>query len=465
MKLPVIFTERMQRILGTEYAAFEKSYEQPRKYGLRVNTLKISPREFERIAPFHLTEIPWIPGGYFYEEQDAPARHPFYYAGLYYLQEPSAMTPASVLDVKPGDRVLDLCAAPGGKATALGAKLQGQGILVANDISASRCKALLKNLEVFGVPNALVANGIPARLQERFLEYFDRILLDAPCSGEGMFRKDADTIRAWYPDKPAECAALQRELILRAADMLRPGGRMLYSTCTFAPEENEEVIRFLLEQRPEMALLKIPRGPGRENFGPGLEGMEDCVRLWPHRLEGEGHFLALLEKQGQNAGLQEKGFPAQTGGKAPNREEKALLDDFFDALLTEAGKEKTQAGRLDVHAGQVYWEPEQMPAVPGIPFLRRGLYLGELKKGRFEPGQSLAMALQADACAARCDLPAEDERIFRYLRGETIEVGEKEASLSSGWLLVCAGGYPLGWGKLVKGKLKNKYHPGWRMRH
>ena len=288
----------MQRILGTEYAAFEKSYEQPRKYGLRVNTLKISPREFERIAPFHLTEIPWIPGGYFYEEQDAPARHPFYYAGLYYLQEPSAMTPASVTVERCVDRVLDLCAAPGGKATALGAKLQGQGILVANDISASRCKALLKNLEVFGVPNALVANGIPARLQERFPEYFDRILLDAPCSGEGMFRKDADTIRAWYPDKPAECAALQRELILRAADMLRPGGRMLYSTCTFAPEENEEVIRFLLEQRPEMALLKIPRGPGRENFGPGLEGMEGLRAALAPQAGGRGAFSGSAGKAG-----------------------------------------------------------------------------------------------------------------------------------------------------------------------
>lgn len=189
MKLPVEFTDRMRRILGEEYGAFEKSYEEVRKYGLRVNTKKISPEEFERISPFHLTKIPWISGGYYYLEEDAPARHPYYYAGLYYLQEPSAMTPASVLEVTPGERVLDLCAAPGGKATALGGKLQGQGLLVANDISASRAKALLKNIEVFGIPNSFVTNGIPARLAEQFPSFFDKVLVDAPCSGEGCSAK------------------------------------------------------------------------------------------------------------------------------------------------------------------------------------------------------------------------------------------------------------------------------------
>lgn len=491
MKLPLEFTERMQRILGSEYAAFEKSYEQPRKYGLRVNTAKIAPEEFERIAPFHLSRIPWIPGGYFYEEQDAPARHPFYYAGLYYLQEPSAMTPASVLDVKPGDRVLDLCAAPGGKATALGAKLKGGGILVANDISASRCKALLKNLEVFGISNALVTNGVPARLRERFPNYFDRILLDAPCSGEGMFRKDEDTIRAWYPEKPEECAKIQRDLILQAADMLRPGGKLLYSTCTFAPVENEEVIRFLLEQRPDMELLEMPEMPGREGFAPGLDGLDRCVRLWPHRLEGEGHFLALLGKAGDNC----EAFPGSVSGEGEaslrtgsekqrkkknrgrlqgedtrrtNREDAAVLEEFFANILTSCGKNEEnfpeQQGHLEEHGGQVYWEPFQMPKADGIPFLRRGLYLGELRKERFEPSQSLALALDPEQCAARCDFAPDDERVIRYLRGETVELNERETTRDSGWMLVCVAGYPLGWGKLVRGLLKNKYHPGWRMK-
>lgn len=561
MRLPLEFTERMRRILGTEYAAFEKSYEQPRKYGLRVNTAKIEPEEFERIAPFHLTPIPWVPGGYFYEEQDAPARHPFYYGGLYYLQEPSAMTPAVILEAEPGERLLDLCAAPGGKATALGARLRGQGILVANDISASRCRALLKNLEVFGIPNALVTNGVPARLQEQFPEYFDRVLLDAPCSGEGMFRKDEGALRAWYPERPQECAKIQRDLILRAADMLRPGGRLLYSTCTFAPEENEEVIRYLLEQREDMELLEIPRLPGREGFAPGLLGLERCVRLWPHRLDGEGHFLALLGKRGgdgyENPGesenpeeirvrnLQEtgaerleekkgrspegilwerqgeqgegnsweisggrlkrdqrgnrkeeleegrrrnrreeleegrqksrKGTPDRKGGRkgknknstavqgGPGKEERAALEEFFGAVLKNP-REHQPCGKLELHGGQVYWEPSDLPAAEGIPFLRRGLYLGEVKKGRFEPSQSLAMALSPKECAALCRLSPEDERVIRYLRGETVEIGKEESARESGWVLVCAGDCALGWGKLVKGLLKNKYHAGWRMK-
>ncbi len=294
-KLPEAFTERMQKLLGEEYPAFLESYEQTRRYGLRVNSLKISPEQFEKQSDFHLTPVNFIPGAYCYTEEDGAARHPYYHAGLYYLQEPSAMTPASVLPVRPGDKVLDLCAAPGGKATALGARLAGRGLLVANDISASRCKALLKNIEVFGIPNALVTNEVPAKLAEQFPEFFDAVLVDAPCSGEGMFRKDEATIRAWYPEKPSECAAMQREILRQAVAMLRPGGKLLYSTCTFAPEEDEEMVRFVLDTFPEMHLESIPP---REGFAPGLSGLTQCVRLWPHRTGGEGHFLALLMKDG-----------------------------------------------------------------------------------------------------------------------------------------------------------------------
>ncbi|MDO5345519.1 MAG: RsmB/NOP family class I SAM-dependent RNA methyltransferase [Lachnospiraceae bacterium] len=486
--LPVEFTERMRRILGEEYGAFEKSYEEVRKYGLRVNTKKISPEEFERIAPFHLTPIPWIPGGYYYLEEDAPARHPFYYAGLYYLQEPSAMTPASILDVEPGERVLDLCAAPGGKATALGAKLQGRGLLVANDISASRCRALLKNIEVFGIPNSFVSNGVPARLEERFPEFFDKILVDAPCSGEGMFRKDSDTIRAWYPEKPGECAKIQKDIVLRAADMLRPGGTMLYSTCTFAPEENEELVRYLLEQRPRMRLETIPY---REGFSQGLEGMEQCVRLWPHKMGGEGHFMALLRKQGiegnacgrfgdradkalegnerANKG-RKRGKVRRTPGDERNcsgkgqeeRQQQAILQEFFREVKLQTEPELLPK-HMEIRSGQVYLAASLLPEVSGIPFLRNGLYLGELKKNRFEPSQSLAMALDRGSYASVLDLDSGDQRIFHYLRGETIDTEPGETARAEGWQLVCVNGYPLGWGKLVNGLLKNKYHPGWRM--
>ena len=251
-QLPQEFLERMEHMLGEEYPAFLQSYEEPRKFGLRVNTMKISVEEFQRLAPFHLTPIPWIPNGYYYEREDDPARHPFYYAGLYYLQEPSAMTPASILPVMQGEHVLDLCAAPGGKATALGAKLAGEGLLVANDISASRAKALLKNLEIFGIRNSFVTNAYPAKLAEQFAGAFDKILVDAPCSGEGMFRKDLANARVWSLEKVKECAKTQHEIIRQAVSMLRPGGLLLYSTCTFSPEENEQTIASLLQEHPEL---------------------------------------------------------------------------------------------------------------------------------------------------------------------------------------------------------------------
>lgn len=495
--LPVEFTERMRGILGEEYPAFEKSYEEVRKYGLRVNTKKISPKEFERIAPFHLTPIPGIPGGYYYLEEDAPARHPFYHAGLYYLQEPSAMTPASILEIAPGDRVLDLCAAPGGKATALGAKLKGTGLLVANDISASRAKALLKNIEVFGIPNSFVTNAAPVKLAERFPGFFDKILVDAPCSGEGMFRKDADTIKAWYPEKPEECAKIQKEIVIRAADMLRPGGTMLYSTCTFAPVENEEMIRYLLEQRPEMELLAVPF---REGFSAGLGDMEKCVRLWPHKMGGEGHFLALLRKREENGILfsnRKDKEKVSLPEKSREENESFQVDKKYNKKnrkYAKTGKSDKTAGagnktaqgdgvqrqalevflreiawnwkmeNMEIRNGQAYYVSGLLPEISGIAFLRNGLYLGEVKKDRFEPSQSLAMALSKTEYTAVIDLPWEDERLKHYLRGETIEISEDECQQKKGWQLICVNGYPLGWGKLVNGLLKNKYHAGWRMK-
>ncbi len=515
----------MQQILGDEYPAFLESYNRTRNYGLRVNTLKLTPEAFEKLAPFHLTPVKWIPGAYYYIEEDRAARHPFYHAGLYYLQEPSAMTPASVLDVKPGDKVLDLCAAPGGKSTALGAKLRGQGLLVANDISASRCKALLKNIEVFGIPNALVTNAAPAKLAERFPEFFDAVLVDAPCSGEGMFRKDEATIRAWYPEKPAECAKIQKEIVLKAAAMLRPGGKMLYSTCTFATEEDEEMIRFLLDNCPDMELLEIPY---REGFAPGLaefgEDMTRCVRLWPHKTGGEGHFQALLRKKGEAAervdslvsvasesvGLADSARIAESrddsrsdsrsdvrGGKG----KKGKRGDSRGSVRTGSGRSgdgrfgnARSAGRaadagadagqilqsffgemhrtfdpthFEIHGEQVYYDTGLVPDVRGITFLRNGLYLGELKKGRFEPSQALAMALRAEDTNSRVDFSSADERVMRYLRGETVILTEEEAAQtgSNSWKLICVDGYPLGWAKLTGMQLKNKYLAGWRTKY
>ncbi len=309
----------MKNLLGEEYDAFLASFGEGRKNAVRVNLLKLTPEQFEAAAPFPVRKVPWTENGYYVDYRDVPGRHPWYRAGLYYLQEPSAMAPAQILPVQPGDNVLDLCAAPGGKATEIGARLQGRGILVANEISNSRVKALVRNIELFGITNAVVTNETPARLAQRFPGYFDKVLVDAPCSGEGMFRKDMDAAKAWYPEKVSECARIQGEIILDAADMLKDGGYMVYSTCTFEPLENELTIAHLLRERPDMELIRIPCEGGRSAFAPAwsleklaqkgykAEGMEEdkdqlpdltkAVRIWPHLAGGEGHFIALLHKK------------------------------------------------------------------------------------------------------------------------------------------------------------------------
>ena len=265
MNLPVEFTDKMKRLLGAEYEDYIACYKEPRWYGLRVNTLKISVEEFDKICPFEIKKIPWIDNAFYYDgEKEQPSRHPYYFAGLYYLQEPSAMTPANRLPVEPGDRVLDVCAAPGGKATELGAKLGREGILVANDISSSRAKGLLKNIEVSGIGNVLVSSEEPGKLENYFAEYFDKILIDAPCSGEGMFRKDKKVIKAWEEHGPSFFAKIQRNIITQAARMLKKGGWMLYSTCTFDEEENEGTIRHLLREYPEFTIQPIEPYEGCE---------------------------------------------------------------------------------------------------------------------------------------------------------------------------------------------------------
>lgn len=459
MYLPTEFADKMKKLLGEEFENFRKSYEEPRNFGLRVNTGKISPEEFVRIAPFHLRKIPWVENGFYYEEQDAPSRHPFYYAGLYYLQEPSAMTPASRLPVEPGERVLDLCAAPGGKATELGARLKGRGLLTANDISASRAKALLKNVEVFGIPNSFLVNEVPARISGRFEAFFDKVLVDAPCSGEGMFRKDGDVAKAWDVGKPQACAAVQKDIVLQAARMLCPGGMMLYSTCTFSPEENEQVIAYLLRERGDMHLEEMEGyagfAAGHPDWADGNPDLKKCVRIWPHRMAGEGHFLALLKKDGEM-------MPREDAAVKPriSKAERKVLEEFFRDVSGEITLDK-----MEVRGNQVYALSGIAGEQKGINFLRNGLYLGELKKDRFEPGQAFAMALRKEEYASVLDFSQDDERVRRYLKGETLTVDDMPVNREKGWQLVCVEGYPLGWGKLAGGILKNKYLAGWRMKH
>ncbi len=489
MRLPIEFQKRMKELLGEEYEAFLSGYEQTRQYGLRVNPLRISPEEFRERSPFPVTEIPWIGNGFSYGEGVLPARHPWYAAGVYYLQEPSAMTPASRLPVSPGDRVLDLCAAPGGKATALAAALRGSGVLVANDISASRCKALLRNLELFGASDIFVTNETPQRLENVFAGFFDKILVDAPCSGEGMFRKSQEVADDWSPEKSEYFAGQQRQILKSAVSMLRPGGMLLYSTCTFAPAEDEGSVQWILDQEPGMELAEIEPyegfSPGRpEWIGSDREELKKCVRIWPHRMSGEGHFLALLKKEG---GEEQKEFSAdfredapegkkkkqkkkkgRSGGKEAaagkpagfSREEKEVLEAF----LKEQGLD-LDAEQLECRNGNVYKKTRLPEEITGLHFLRNGLYLGECKKGRFEPSQPFALAAECASAKNRLILTAEDPRTEQFLKGESLTVTEEEIrqqKLTKGWILVTCDGFALGWGKFAGSLLKNKVPAGWR---
>ena len=483
--LPQSFLDSMKEILGEDYEAFLAGFDGQRQYGLRVNTLKMNLEEFERIAPFHLKKVPWISNGYFYEAEDAPAKHPFYSAGLYYLQEPSAMTPASRLKVQPGERVLDLCAAPGGKATELGAALQGEGLLVANDINTARARALLRNLELFGISNSFVTNEPPHVLAERFPEFFHKIMVDAPCSGEGMFRKNPAVVDSWQEKGPEYFSKLQREIIVQAADMLLPGGMMFYSTCTFSPLENEKTITHLLKERPDMEVIPME---DYEGFAEGLtsyrgevfdESCKLCRRIWPHKMSGEGHFMALLHKKsGAEQEIKSDEKASKKSKKAKKKQQTETLSSVWWEKCKSLSKEQKAAaedffahvniaydvGRIDVRGDNLYYLPEPQYDGRGLHFLRNGLFMGEFKKKRFEPSQPFALALHAQDFDQVLDFPADDERLSRYLRGETLDVsdliaGEKKRK---GWQLVMVAGHPLGFGKLVNNNLKNKYPAGWR---
>lgn len=456
LKLSEEYLNRMRDLLGEEeFSAYLKSFDEERLYGLRVNTAKVTPEAFPELVSWDLKPVPWIPNGFYYEGTERPAKDPYYYAGLYYLQEPSAMTPAMLLPVEPGDRVLDLCGAPGGKSTELGVKLAGKGVLISNDISNSRAKALLKNLELWGISNICVTSETPDKLADVFGPWFDKILIDAPCSGEGMFRKDDDMVKSYEERGPEYYSEIQKEITDQAVRMLAPGGLLLYSTCTFSRCEDEEIICHILENHQEMELIRLPLFEGASG-GIGLDG---CIRLFPHKIKGEGHFISLLRKNGGGAertaaGSRERSRTEPQGKKAP-----ALPTELTDFLALM--NREFDDSRIMIKNDSVYYLPENFAPAKELRYLRTGLLLGELKNKRFEPGQALAMTLHAEEFRQTISWKKEDDRVIRYLKGETISLTPEEG-LVKGWCLVCVDGYPLGFAKGTGMALKNKYYPGWR---
>lgn len=426
MNLPQEFLTRMEQRLGEEFPAFLRSYERPPYKGLRVNTLKIDVEDFCKIAPFPLGErlTDWDCCGFRIAEEKAGA-DVCHFAGLYYCQEPSAMAVGKYTDACKKTRVLDLCAAPGGKTTQLAAQMQGDGILISNEIDSSRAKILAQNVERLGIKNCAVVNAAPKQLAALFPSWFDLIVADAPCSGEGMFKKESLAISEWSLENVRRCALRQREILDCAAQMLSGGGRLVYSTCTFSKEEDEGQIAEFLVRHPEFRFI-------------------EQTLLLPHKIKGEGHFIALLEKRGEERGAV-KPFAIRRSAQANK-----AFSSFAGETLINAPKGEITT----LSDGRMYAVPAGTPEI-GARILRLGVELGEFDGKTFKPAHALALALKREEIARYVALSREEAE--RYLKGETLDVAAE-----NGWCVVGVGDYPLGWGKIVYGTLKNHYPKGLR---
>lgn len=484
--LPEKFLERMQNMLGEEYPAFLESLSGKRYRALRLNPLKTRIQEGKEKLPFTLSPVPWTKNGFYYEEEEQPGKHPYHEAGLYYIQEPSAMAPVPCLmeertsaaaiperqeehvsaatiperqeEPASPERVLDLCAAPGGKSTQIAEYMRGRGMLITNEIHPQRAKILSENIERMGISNAIVLNETPESLSKRFIAFFDRILVDAPCSGEGMFRKNDNAGEEWSEENVALCAERQDGILDCAATMLKPGGRLVYSTCTFAPAEDEGSVSRFLETHPDFCLEKEER-------------------LMPHKIKGEGHFLAVLHREG---GQLKSAATAGTEKSLTLKDCREFLD-FAKEALTIPAEELTEGKILLRFGEQLYLAPAETPSLRGLKVLRPGLHLGTVKKNRFEPSHALALFLKKEQVVHAVNLACDGTAVRKYLEGQTLTIGEgcdvemahiitrgrmaaeqADVSLPKGWCLVCVDGYSLGWGKAAGAVLKNHYPKGLR---
>jgi NOL1/NOP2/sun family putative RNA methylase len=510
--IPALFLENMRRLLGEQADAFQASYWQPPVAGLRVNTLKIASDDLRQRLPYHLKPLPWTQSGFrlAMAEDDpaqspgsattlpAPGKHVYHAAGLYYLQEPSAMAVAEMLNPGPGETVLDLCAAPGGKTTHLAALMDNQGVLVANEMHPKRVWELAENLERWGARNTIITNESPPRLAERLGGYFDKILVDAPCSGEGMFRKSESARRDWSPEHTVQCAQRQTAILDSAVQMLKPGGLLAYSTCTFNPLENESTLARFLKSHPDFEILPIDPisscSPGQPGWVPPedyLPELAHAIRIWPHLAPGEGHFVALLRRNSDQpattvsltrgstskargkvrTSVKQSSGQMQPGGQMQPHMRTILRNQWLPEfqnfcqqnLQTTANLAEVDAGHLSLTGAYLYQLPANAPDLTGLKVIHPGWWLGAFYAGagqarlRFEPAHALALGLRIEQAQRCLDLESGSPQVSAYLRGETLAY-EGEA----GWVLLAVDGFPLGWGKSGRGQVKNFYPRGLR---
>lgn len=459
MNLPIEFEKKMKAFLGDEWDDFLYSYDNNRFQALRFNTLKVqSPEERMRILKTLKIssdkKVSWANEAYYFDENVRPGKHPYHEMGLYYIQEPSAMSAAALLAPKPGMRVLDLCAAPGGKSTQLATYLGDSGLLVSNEINTQRSRILSQNIERMGIKNAIVTNEDSFVLASHFPGFFNAIQVDAPCSGEGMFRKLPEAIEQWSMENVAICAARQKEILDNAAVMLKPGGVIVYSTCTFSKEENEDVIEYFLERYPDFTL-------------------EEMERFWPHKVDGEGHFVAKLVRRGCVDTDLKADRKTQKNKNSKNRknetkpaltkENMKLLSEFLDETISEDMAAWIKNSRLVMFGEQLYRLPDMEVDIKGLKVQQAGLHIGEFKKQRFEPSHSLALALKLSEAKNVVKLTWDDPQTTGFFNGQSVMLSDEQtAECKKGWALVCVDGYPAGWGKVNGAQVKNHYPKGLR---
>lgn len=459
MNLPIEFEKKMKAFLGNEWDDFLYSYDNNRFQALRFNTLKVqSPEEIMRILMVleisSDKRVSWANEAYYFDENVRPGKHPYHEMGLYYIQEPSAMSATALLAPKPGMRVLDLCAAPGGKSTQLATYLGDSGLLVSNEINTQRSRILSQNIERMGIKNAIVTNEDSFVLASHFPGFFNAIQVDAPCSGEGMFRKLPEAIEQWSMENVAICAARQKEILDNAAVMLKPGGTIVYSTCTFSKEENEDVIEYFLERHPDFTL-------------------EEMERFWPHKVDGEGHFVAKLVRRGcvdtdlkaDRKTKKNKNSKNRKNETKPalTKENMKLLSEFLDETISENMAAWIKNSRLVMFGEQLYRLPDMEVDIKGLKVQRAGLHIGEFKKQRFEPSHSLALALKLNDAKNVVKLTWDDPQTTGFFNGQSVMLSDEQtAECKKGWALVCVDGYPAGWGKVNGAQVKNHYPKGLR---
>lgn len=437
MNLPIEFKIRMKEMLQSEYDAFEEKFTNNENYiALRINSLKKIPENLSDIIS-GLEKVSWCENGYYVTKDIIDGNSPYHIGGLLYFQEPSAMSVVPVLGIEPGDYVLDLCAAPGGKATFAGEMLKGKGLLVANEIITKRSLILSDNIERMGIRNAVVTNESPKKLEEKFPEFFNKIIVDAPCSGEGMFRKEPKALSEWSVEHTESCSVRQKLIMDSAIKMLSPGGRIIYSTCTFAPCENEGVVDYVLSNYPDMRLVKIDApefSDGKSEYVNSSHDLSGSKRIFPHKNKGEGHFIALFEKDGifEKPEFKEK-YKEESSVKIFKEFEKNFLNTNF-------------SGKFVLFGENLYLLPENIN-IDKLKVERAGLFLGKIKKGRFEPSHALALSLDVSEIKNVFEAPD----IRKYLKGETLE------SDITGWCAVTYEGICIGWAKGSGGILKNHF--------